>query len=491
MEPHTDEKHPPGSARELLHLALPLIVSSGSVSLMHVIDRVFLTWYSSDALAAAMPAGVLHWTAISVAMGTALYANTFVAQYEGAKRKDRVAAAIWQGIYLSLLAGTVMLVLAPLSRSIFAAIGHDASVQTLEADYFGILCLGGVPMVLAGVLSCFFSGRGRTIVIMWVSMTASAVNMILDYCFIFGLGPCPQWGIQGAAAATVIANFVSVFLYVWLVLRKPVSQEYQFWANRRFDRELFLRFVRYGLPNGLQFLIDISAFALFILLIGKLGSDSLAASNLAFNVNTLAFIPLMGLGTAVMILVGRRIGEGRPQLAVRTTWIAFGLSGSCMALFAILYVALPDIILAPYAAYTDAARFAAIREQVVILLRFVALFAFFDAMAIVFGSAVRGAGDTRFSLVFSCLSGWSLMVVPTFAVWFWYGGSLVASWTACTAYIIVLGVGFLIRFQTGQWQTMRVIETDAETNATGTEEESHGDDNDNRELAGRLGEVAE
>ena len=137
------------------------------------------------------------------------------------------------------------------------------------------------------------------------------------------------------------------------------------------------------------------------MLVGRIGRDTLAATTLVFNVNTLSFLPMIGLGTAVMTLVGRRVGEGRAELAVRTTWLAFKLSSVYMICIAILYLFLPNLLMSPYAAYSDPSTFAQIRVFVVILLRFAAVFAFFDAMLIVFSSAVQGAGDTRFCLLFT------------------------------------------------------------------------------------------
>ena len=95
-----------GSFRELLAVAVPLVLSSGSISLMIAIDRLFLTWYSEDALAASTPAAALHWTVIGAFVGTINYANAFVAQYEGAGRKDRVMASVWQAIFLAVIAGS-------------------------------------------------------------------------------------------------------------------------------------------------------------------------------------------------------------------------------------------------------------------------------------------------------------------------------------------------------------------------------------------------
>jgi MATE family, multidrug efflux pump len=453
--------HQPGSLRELVAIALPLVLSSGSLTLMHVIDRIFLMWSSTEAMAAAMPSGLLHWTVMSVFIGTATYVNTFVAQYDGAGKKDRVVAAVWQGVYLAVVSGAcVTAVFVPLCPLIFAAAGHTPNVQALEIDYFSILCFGAVPMITAAVLSTFFSGRGRTQVLMWVNTGIAAVNIVFDYLMIFGVGPFPEMGIRGAAIATVISQIAGVLMYVAVIVRDRNRDGYAAFRHRRFDRELFGRLLRYGLPTGFQFFSDIAGFLVFIFLIGQIGVAEQAATNLVFNLNALAFIPMMGFGTAVMTLVGKRIGERRPELAVRTTWLAFGLCSVYMLVFCAIYIFLPDVILYPYAVKTTPAEFAPIRELAHTLLMFVALYSFFDGMVIVFGSAVRGAGDTRFSLVFTLIAGWSLMVAPTWIVWHVYEADLLAAWWAVSVYILVAGFGFLIRFQMGQWKSMRVIEAD-------------------------------
>src|SRR5690606_36186406 len=152
----------------LLHVAVPLIFSSGSVSLMHVIDRVFLTWDSTDALSASLPAGMVFWTLLSLGIGTAAYVNTFVAQYVGAGRDDRLGDALWQGIYFALGFFVLMLDCSTLSSTSFGWVGHSTEVQRVEIEYFAILVLGGLPTLVATALSCYYSGRSKTIVIMWV-----------------------------------------------------------------------------------------------------------------------------------------------------------------------------------------------------------------------------------------------------------------------------------------------------------------------------------
>ncbi len=196
-------------------------------------------------------------------------------------------------------------------------------------------------------------------------------------------------------------------------------------------------------------------------MIGSLGAEHLAASSLAFNLNALAFIPILGVGTAVMTLTGQRIGERRPELAIRTTWMAFGMSMGYIAIFAAIYLFAPRLILLPYALSEKTSQFPQLEEHVVHLLRFVAVYSLFDAMATIFSAATRGAGDTRFALVFSLVTGTLLLILPTYAAAHFGHTGLTIPWIAVTVFIVVLGLGYLWRFHEGRWKSMRVIEFSA------------------------------
>ncbi len=447
----------PGSVRELMAVAVPLILSSGSVTLMITIDRLFLTRYSEDALAASLPAAALHWTVMSAFVGMINYGNTFVAQYEGAGRKDRVSASVWQGIYLAIAAGIVFLIMFPLAPYVFAQAGHEPEVQKYETQFLQILTCGAVPMLLTMAFGSFYSGRGKTRVVMYVDFLLAATNIALDPCLIFGLGPFPRLGIVGAGLSTVIAYSVAVIAYVILSFRHRDSIEYRFWENFGFDRELARRLLRYGMPTGLQMAAEISAFTVFLVLVGRLGKPELAATNLAFNVNMMSFVPMVGLAMAVMTLVGKRIGERRPRLAERTVWLAAGTSGVYMLFFAVLFVVFPQVILRPFTGGNAPEELASIQHTVIVLLRFTAIYTFFDGMALVFAYAIRGAGDTRFPFYYTLVSAWLVMVLPTWIIVKTGHGGLNACWTACSVYICLLGTVFFLRFLYGKWKTMNVI----------------------------------
>ena len=447
----------PGSLRELMTVAVPLILSSGSVTLMITIDRLFLTWYSEEALAASLPAAAMHWTVMSAFIGMINYGNAFVAQYEGAGRKDRVAASVWQGIFLAIGAGLVFLLVVPLAPFLFAQAGHDPVVQKYETQFLQTLSFGAVPMLLTMAFGCFYSGRGKTRVVMYVDFLLAATNIALDPCLIFGLGPFPRLGIVGAGLATVTAYTVAVIAYIVLSFRHRDSIEYEFWKHVGLDRELLGRLLRYGIPTGLQMAAELSAFTVFLVLIGRLGEGSLAATNLAFNVNMMSFVPMIGLATAVMTLVGKRVGEGRPRLAERTVWLAAGVSGAYMLFFGALFVLFPKIILRPFTGGNASAELVGIEHTVIVLLRFIALYTFFDGMQLVFAFAIRGAGDTRFPFYYTLVSAWSILVLPTWLIVRTGHGGLFACWTACSIYICLLGTVCCLRFVNGKWKTMNVI----------------------------------
>jgi MATE family multidrug resistance protein len=459
-----------GSFRELLSVAIPLALSSGSISLMIAIDRLFLTWYSEDALAASTPAAALHWTVMSAFVGTINYANAFVAQYEGAGRKDRVMASVWQAIFLACMAGALFVALVPFSSSIFALVGHAPEVRRLETQFFRTLCFGAVPMLLTMALGAFYSGRGKTRVVMYVDFLLAGTNICLDPLLIFGLGPFPRLGIVGAALSTDIAYLVAVIAYAILSFRSADCIAYGFWKHVRLEKELLGRLLRYGLPTGLQMAAELSAFSVFLFLVGRLGTRELAATNLALNINMLAFVPMLGVGMAVMTLVGRRIGEGRPNLAERTTWLAARSVATYMFVFGLLFVVFPETILLPFTGWNATSGMASIQDQVVVLLRFVAVYTFFDGMAIVFSFAIRGAGDTRFPFYYTLVLAWSIMVFPTYVMTTTGRGGLVAAWWACSAYICLLGTGFLLRFLQGKWKLMNIIGAAAPSSEAGGSE---------------------
>ncbi|MBI2823640.1 MAG: MATE family efflux transporter [Planctomycetia bacterium] len=447
----------PAGMREVLVLSLPLVVSTLSWTVMNFADRVFLIWYSDEAVAAALPAGVLSFVIICFPLGVATYVNAFVAQYYGAQRYGRIGLVVWQGVWIGLISVPAAVATNLLAPAIFAGSGHSPEIAVQEVIYYQALSWGAGAMVIAAALSSFFTGRGNMRTVMIVDSACSMVDIVLDYAWIFGALGFPAWGIAGAAWSTVLGQWLKVIVYLALWLSPRYREKYQTLAGCRFDPALFKRLLHFGSPNGVQFLSEVGAFSLFLLVVGKLGTFDLAATSLAFNVNSLAFMPVYGIGIATTTLVGQKLGQNHPRLAARGTWNAFLLAAGYMAAVCVLYVGVPDALLWLYGLNVDPADFGALRDLTIVLLRFVAFYCLFDAMLTIFASAIKGAGDTRFVLITTLVTS-PLPVLATVVGIDYLGMGLFWSWVAITTWITVLGLIYLARFQQGKWRSMRVIE---------------------------------
>ena len=444
--------------REVLNIALPLVISTGFFSLTLFVDRMFLLWYSPDAMAAAMPAGMMHWTMVCFPLGIVTYTNTFVAQYHGAGRPERIGAVTWQAARIAIYGMPLFLCGILLAPYLFHLEGHDSIVRHNEILYFQTLTFGSGAVLLCGALSSFFTGRGETRVVMYVNMAAMFINIGLDYVWIFGELGFSAMGIEGAGWATIVSHWFKVVVYLMLMFRKEIAATYKLWEMRRFDGWLFRRLFLYGAPSGLQYLIEGGAFTLIIMKMREAGDDAMAATTLAFSLNAVAFIPMLGLGIAVSTLVGQQLTGGRAELAARATWTSVVLALIYTSFFGVIYVLTPDLLLAAYALGGEQTEFAHLRETTIVLLRFVAAYCLFDALQIVFVGAIKGAGDTWFVL------GNAVVVSSVFLSIGWIGGErgggLYFWWSLITAWIVALGVIYFLRFLQGRWRTMRVIEHD-------------------------------
>jgi MATE family multidrug resistance protein len=446
-----------GGGRELLRVAVPLILSSSFLTLQLTIDRALLSQASSATVAAAIPAALLYWTPLTLLQNIAGYATTFVAQYTGAGRRQRVGPAVWQALYFSLAAGVAFLGLIPLADRLVALGGHSPAIQALEATYFRCLCFAALPTLIVAAVNSFFAGRGETWVVLVNDAVGLAVNTLLAYTLIFGHWGLPALGIAGAGWATVAGSTTSAAVALTLFFRRKYRSEYAT-ADAKLEPALLRRLLRFGFPNGLQWMLDALAFTFFLFLVGRLGDVELAATNIAFSINMVGLLPMLGMGQAVGVLVGQRLGQDRPDLAARSTWTGFWLATVYIGAVAVLYLLIPDTLFSFFRSEQDS-RSELVAQLVPVLLCYAAVYSLFDSMNITFSFALRGAGDTRFVTVVALGLAWPCMVLPTWAAWYYHWEApLYWAWGFASFFIIAEGATFLGRFLAGKWKAMRVIE---------------------------------
>ncbi len=448
----------PGGIREMVRVSAPIIVTMASFTLMQFCDRIFLAHHGSVSLRAAFPAGILALTLTMFFQALAGYSGTFVAQYYGAGQKPECGRATAQGLWLGLLTWPLGLALIPAGFGLLSVAGHPPDVLAAEKIYLGILMLGCGFWSMTNAVSGFFSGRGDTRTPMMASLVANLANIALDYALIFGHWGFPAWGIAGAAVATVASSALGLAILLALYFRKEFREEYATWTGQRLDWRLMAPLLRYGVPSSVNSLQDVGAFTFFVVLLGRLPAADMAASNIAFSINNVAFMPLMGMGMAATILVGQYQGARKPATAERAGITALKIGWVYMGAVALSFLLFPR----PYfALFTgDAPGMVALGEVLGKgrwLLAMMALWGLLDAINLILGGALKGAGDTRFVLVYSALATWLVWMPGELVLLLWLDAGLMVAWVWMTLFVFLLAAGFWLRFRRGKWKTIEMI----------------------------------
>jgi MATE family multidrug resistance protein len=449
---------PAGGSRELLALALPLVVSQSFMTVQVFVDTILLAWHDQREMAASFPAVMWFWLPFGLLQVTAGYVSTFVAQYTGAGRPGRVGPAVWQGVHFAALGGLLFLLMVPAAPVLIAVGGHTKALQALELTYLRCLCFAALPMLVMAAVNGFFSGRGQTWTVLGIEAAGTAVNVVLALVLVFGRAGFPELGIAGAGLATVAGSWVSAVLALGLLLRPQYRAEYNTLGGWRPEPALFGRLMKYGGPAGAQVFLDVLVFHVFVQLVGRLGEAEAGATTLTVRLNMVAFLPMMGLAQAVSILVGQRLGADRPDLAERSAYTGLRWVFGYMCGVASAYLLIPSVLVGLFEGGRDPQRFAAVAAIVPRLLACAAVYSLADAVNVTFSFALRGAGDTRFVSLLTFALAWPIMVIPTFLV-VQSGASIHWAWAFATAYIVAMAACFSLRFRSGRWKVMRVIES--------------------------------
>ncbi len=460
LESFRKRRDAPQGYAEILRVGLPLVAGMASSTVMQFTDRLFLSHYSVDAIAAALPASIASLTITLTLMGVCGYTSVLIAQYVGSGAPQRVGSALWQGIWCSLFGSVLLCLTWWAAEPGFAYVGHDEAVQALEVSYFRVLTTGAGLALLSSTLSGFFSGRGRTRPVMIANIAAALINIPLDYWLIFGGFGLPPLGVLGAGLATVAGWLVSAILLAYMIFTRAHDARYAVLSGFCFEWGMFRRLLRYGLPSGLNFFMELVGFAWFCLEVGRFGKEALAASNIAFSINSVIFLPMLGLNLTVSALVGQAMGRGRPREAERVTWNTLHMALLYMLPMS-LFIALGAGPLMDIFAPGDltAAQFVPVRELGVVFLYFIAVYSLVDAANLVYFGALKGAGDTL-GILYVLFGGLVfLLVLPIMALRWLDAATVINYWIVFTAYVMLLAVIVAFRFYHRGWHSIRVVET--------------------------------
>ncbi|MCO8124988.1 MATE family efflux transporter [Stieleria sp. TO1_6] len=443
------------AAAEVFRVAMPLMVSAGMMSIVLFADRTLLMFYDGVSMSASMAGGNLFWVIVCVPIGTAAMSGAMIGQLIGNNEPNKIGRLLWQTMWLSLMTVPWFIIAAIAAEPLFRWTGQPAELIAAETTYMRWLMLGGLGLVIESALSGFFSGTERTAVIMWVSIVSGLLNVILDVLLIFGWGGLPELGIAGAAIGSVIAFWFKVVCYGWILSRPHLEQRYQMRGGFCIDGPMMRNFLFFSLPSGLMYLTEAGAFTIIVLKIGQLGDVPLRATTMAINFNMVAFIPLVGIAIAASVLVGRHLLQNGPAFAVRTTLAALLMALVYSGAWALAYLLAGDWMLSLYRLGADDDHSVQAVELASGLLGFVALYVLVDAAQLIFGAALKGAGDTWYVLGAGATTS---AVAITIGILFDPGQqSLNWWWWIITFWIWALAILMTARFVGGRWKSMRMV----------------------------------
>jgi MATE family multidrug resistance protein len=439
-----------GSVKEAWKLAYPTVIGQLSVTVMWTVDTILLGHVGKVELAAAGFGGVLIWTLYTFFVGTIGSVNTFVAQSKGSGNSDRCPHFAWQGLWLALISGLILGLITWKFQWILAAARPAPDVIEECLRYSRARLFGAFFLMGTFTFHNFFRGVGDMKTPMRIAIASNLINILLDLVLIYGWGPFPRLTTLGAGMATAIADVSAFFMGAAVFLGPTLHRKYSTRINRAFRPALVGRMLKVGLPMGVQAFLDMGSFAVFMTIMGRLGTTQLAASQIALQLLSFTFMPADGVAKAATTLVGQYIGAGKKHLAEKSGWIVVKMNLAYSLFIAVFFLLAGEWL---YRLFTNAED--VIRAGMAII-PLIALFQLVDAVQMSYSGSLRGAGDTRFTMYVYAGSSW-LVFVPL-ALLFAYplGMGMAGGWLGGVIHFTLVNIVLTWRFTRGAWKSIEI-----------------------------------
>jgi multidrug resistance protein, MATE family len=450
--------HKPGGQKELLILALPMIISTACDGVMTFTDRLFLSKVGPEQMNASLAGGTTMQMLTFFFIGLIGYSTALVAQYMGAGEKHNSSRTTFQCIIITLIAWPMIVLIKPFVSLLFGWLNTPESQMGYQMEFVSILAWGSLFALFRHTLSCYFVGIGRTKIVMQATLTAMITNVLLNYVLIFGkLGFAPM-GITGAALATVTGSVVASIILLSAYLGRKNNREFSVGKSFRFSAEIMKKLLYFGSPAGFELFLNFIAFFFMIALFQSQGDVASTATTIMFNWDMVSFIPLLGIETSVTSLVGRYMGAGRPQVAHRAalSGIKTGILYSVIIL--VLFLFIPKTLVMIFQPDVPSTIFNNAIPTAVDMIRIASMYVLAEAVMIALVGALRGAGDTHFTMIVSIITHWSFVPILYVSLKV-LDLSVSASWFVLIVFFLLFSMILVLRFRSGKWKNIKVINT--------------------------------
>jgi MATE family multidrug resistance protein len=421
--------------RELVRLAWPITVSMVSFSTMTLASTAFVAHIGADELAGVGLGGIIGFALVCFGIGLLRGAKTLVSQAVGADRRDRIPELLGAAIALAVVLGATATLAGQLLAPLIASLSASPRAGHFAGQYLAIRSLGATLVLLYAALREARYGQGDSRAPMRASLAGNAVNIALDAVLILGLG----WGVQGAAIATICGNATELSLLAW-----PMRASLR---GLRLSRSAVRAVWAQGLPNGLQFIMEVGSFLILTVMVARMSAIDGAAHQIVLHLVNVSFLPAHALAEAAAVLVGQAVGANRDSLVSRVAKRTLLVGASYASLCVVVYAVLGSLITRAMAAGD-----AALAARAAMLVHVSLAFLVADAANVIARGVLRGASDVRYAALVGIATSWLTTPPLTWLLGISWGLGAVGGWIGLAVEIVVGAGLFWLRVVRGGWR---------------------------------------
>ena len=436
--------------RAIILLSIPMIAEMIMESLFAVVDVFFVAKVSVNAVATVGLTESVLMIIYSIAVGLSMAVTAIIARRIGEKNYDRANNAAFQAILLALVVGVVLGIPGFLfAEDILRLMGGDSTLIAEGVGYTKIMYAGNLSIILIFLINAIFRGAGNASIAMRSLWIANGLNIILDPLFIFGFGPIPAFGVEGAAIATTTGRSIGVMYQLFHLLNGKAIVRIG-WENVVVKWKTIREMIVVSTGGVFQFLVESASWIFLVRVIANFGAEALAGYTIAFRIIVFTLLPSWGMANAAATLVGQNLGAGQPDRAETSAWRTALWNTIFLVAVAIVFFIFANQILALFGATDN------VRDIGIQALRIICFGYIFFAYGMVIGQAFNGSGDTYTPLVISLIVFWAIQIPMAYLlamVYDWGPDGVFFCIAFCHSLYAVIAIAL---FKRGKWKTVKV-----------------------------------
>ncbi len=440
-----------GSIRKAVFmLSIPMILEMLMESIFALVDIIFVSRVSVNAVATVGLTESVLTLVYAVAIGLSMGATAIVARRTGEKDREGASQAAVQVIFLGVFIAVIISAIGILfPKEILSFMGGEPELIEEGYGYTQVLLGGNVTVMLLFLINAIFRGAGNASIAMWTLILSNGLNIILDPIFIFGLGPIPAYGVEGAAIATTTGRGVAVLAQL-IILFKGNSYIKIAFKDLVIRAQVMINLIKVSLGGIGQFIIGTSSWVILMLIMATFGSEVLAGYTIAIRIMMFTLMPAWGMSNAAATLVGQNLGAQQPDRAEASVWKTSKYCAIFMGIVSLIYVFLAPTFLGWFSDNPNVVKYGALCLQVIAA----GYIAYAYGMVVI--QSFNGSGDTKTPTVINFVCFWlfQLPFAYLMAVELDFGPSGVF-WAITLAEVLIAIIG-VIWFRKGKWKTVQV-----------------------------------